>query len=87
MKKSGKTEYEAVIRQILVACLGCDEQDISGEKHLVDELYADSIALIDMVIMISEQLKLDMNEEDIIDINTVNDLYLWVENKKSLCDK
>ncbi|EGY29939.1 Acyl carrier protein [Candidatus Regiella insecticola 5.15] len=81
MKNSGKTDHKRITRQILVTCLGCSEQDLSDEKHLINDLYADSLALIDMVIMISEQLKIDMDEKDIININTVNDLYCWVENK------
>ncbi|WP_339058097.1 phosphopantetheine-binding protein [Candidatus Regiella endosymbiont of Tuberolachnus salignus] len=81
MKKNGKTDHKKITQQILATCFGCSEQDLSGEKHLINDLYADSLTLIDIVIMISEQLKIDMNEKDIININTVDDLYRWVENK------
>ncbi|BGI53554.1 MAG: hypothetical protein HamCj_19070 [Candidatus Hamiltonella defensa (Ceratovacuna japonica)] len=71
---------EARIRDILIDCLGCNEEDITPEKHLVDDLYADSVALIDMVIMISEKFKIEMTEKDFMHINTVKDLYRWTEN-------
>lgn len=70
---------EAKIRAILIDCLGCTEQDITPEKHLVNDLYADSVALIDMVLMISEKFKIEMTEKDFIEINTVKDLYRWTE--------
>ncbi|WP_235667835.1 hypothetical protein [Candidatus Williamhamiltonella defendens] len=49
------------------------------KKHLVDDLYADSVALIDMVIMISEKIsekfKIQMIKKDFMHINTAKDLY------------
>ncbi|KDQ90828.1 acyl carrier protein IacP, partial [Salmonella enterica subsp. enterica serovar Montevideo str. FVM_628064] len=53
-----------------------------GQTHLVEDLYADSLDLIDIVFGLSEEFDISCNENDLPDMTTFADICRVV--KKSL---
>lgn len=66
---------KAIIDEVLVSCLFCEQVDISPDKHIVNDLYADSVALLDITMALEERFGFDFNKQDIEQFETVGDLY------------
>jgi acyl carrier protein len=68
------------INAIIVWCLSIEADQLQPKRQLIEELYADSLALLDMVIMLNEEFAIDISGEEIIAIRTVADVYQTVKN-------
>jgi len=69
---------------MLAERLGLNEQDIADGLHLVDELYVDSLDLVEIEIGVMETFGVELSEEDILTMQTVADLRTIVSNKLAL---
>ena len=64
------------MKDILVEQLECDPEDITMESLLVDDLGADSLDAIDIVMSVEDTFKVEVPDEIIEKIETVGDLSL-----------
>jgi len=69
------TDSHQRIDDLLIACLGCEAQDIAPDKALVADLLADSMALMDIAMALEAQFGIEMDEKKMEKMNTVGDLY------------
>ncbi len=65
---------EVVTRQLLV-----DEADIKPEASFVDDLKADSLDLVELVMSLEEEFGVDVSDEEMEKIRTVQDAVDWVD--------
>ena len=56
-------EFEKV-RDIIVETLGCDAEEVTPEASLSDDLGADSLAAVELVMALEEATGLSIAEED-----------------------
>ncbi|WP_130833502.1 acyl carrier protein [[Erwinia] mediterraneensis] len=75
-------QYE--INQLLVDCLGCDIADITPEKHLVADLLADSVALLDIAMAVENKFNFIFDEKMMEKMNTVADLYAIIRRSQTV---
>jgi len=72
------TTYErvtgVVTRQLLV-----DEADVKPESSFVDDLKADSLDLVELVMSLEEEFGTDVSDEEMEKIRTVQDAVDWVD--------
>ncbi|EBO9741854.1 acyl carrier protein [Salmonella enterica] len=73
-------DIEARVKKVITSCIAVDVNSINGQTHLVDDLYADSLDLIDIVFGLSEEFDISCNENDLPDMTTVTDICRVVEN-------
>ncbi|EAS9108776.1 acyl carrier protein [Salmonella enterica] len=73
-------DIEARVKKVITSCIAVDVDSINGQTHLVDDLYADSLDLIDIVFGLSEEFDISCNENDLPDMTTVTDICRVVEN-------
>ncbi len=70
------TVFERV-RAIVVEQLGVDEEDVTPEASFVDDLNADSLDLVELIMSIEEEFtgdaELEISDEDAEKITTVRD--------------
>ncbi|CAM3854147.1 phosphopantetheine-binding protein [Serratia silvae] len=71
------------VDEILMRCTGVDIANITPEKHLVIDLMADSIALIDIAIELESAFGFVFTEHDMQSVNTVADIYDLVTTRSS----
>ena len=64
------------MKDILVEQLECNPEDITMESLLVDDLGADSLDAIDIVMSVEDTFKVEVPDEIIEKIETVGDLSL-----------
>ncbi|MBE7043257.1 MAG: acyl carrier protein [Ruminococcaceae bacterium] len=65
-------EFEA-IKQIIVDQLGVDEADVTMEASFVDDLGADSLDLVELVMAMEDEFGMEIPDEDVEGIHTVAD--------------
>lgn len=68
------------IKDILVEQLECDAADITMESLLIDDLGADSLDAIDIVMSVEDEFKVEVPDEIIEKIETVGDIVNYIED-------
>ena len=68
------------MKDILVEQLECNPEDITMESLLVDDLGADSLDAIDIVMSVEDTFKVEVPDEIIEKIETVGDIVNYLED-------
>ena len=75
-------EFEKV-RDIIVEKLGCDAEEVTPEASLSDDLGADSLAAVELVMALEEATGLSIAEEDAANLKTVSDILTYLATHKN----
>jgi acyl carrier protein len=70
------------VKQIIVEQLGVDEAQVDPAASFVDDLGADSLDIVELVMKFEEDFELDIPDEDAENIKTVKDAIDYIEKKK-----
>ena len=73
-------EFER-IKEILVEQLGVSESEISAELSLSDDLGADSLDLVELVMAIEQEFDIEVTDEDAEKLKTVGDAVNFIKEK------
>ncbi|HTW67645.1 MAG TPA: acyl carrier protein [Bryobacteraceae bacterium] len=73
---------EQRVKQIIVEQLGVDEGQVDNNASFVDDLGADSLDIVELVMAFEEAFDIDIPDEDAEKIATVKDAIEYIENKK-----
>jgi acyl carrier protein len=63
-----------------VETLGCEENDVTLETNLKDDLGADSLTAVEMIMVLEDEFDIMIPEEASRDIETVGDLVNLVQS-------
>jgi acyl carrier protein len=69
------------VKQIIVEQLGVDENQVEPSASFVDDLGADSLDIVELVMAFEEAFGLDIPDEDAEKIKTVKDAVDYIESK------
>ncbi|NLB82063.1 MAG: acyl carrier protein [Clostridiaceae bacterium] len=69
------------IREILVEQLGVSEDEIDLNSSLTDDLGADSLDLVELVMAMEQEFDIEIHDEDAENIQTVGDAVNYVKEK------
>ena len=75
-------EFEKV-RDIIVETLGCEADQVTPEASLADDLGADSLASVELVMALEEAAGLSIAEEDAAKLKTVGDIMAYLAAHKN----
>ncbi len=70
------------VKEIIVEQLGVDESQVDPSASFVDDLGADSLDIVELVMAFEEAFDLDIPDEDAEKIKTVKDAIDYIEAKK-----
>ena len=70
-----------VVQEIIVEQLGVDEADIKPEASFVDDLNADSLDLVELVMSLEEEFGTEISDEDAENIRTVQDAVDYIDER------
>ena len=70
------------VKQIIVEQLGVDESQVEPNASFVDDLGADSLDIVELVMAFEEAFDLDIPDDDAEKIKTVKDAIDYIEAKK-----
>ena len=71
------------IKAILVEQLGVDESEVTPEAHFIDDLGADSLDTVELVMALEEEFGIEISDEDAEKIQTVGDVDKYVTEHAS----
>jgi acyl carrier protein len=72
---------EQKVKQIIVEQLGVDENQVDNTASFVDDLGADSLDIVELIMAFEEAFDLDIPDEDAEKITTVKDAIDYIEGK------
>jgi len=67
------------LKKIIVEQLGVDEADIKPEASFVDDLNADSLDLVELVMSLEEEFGTEISDEDAEGIRTVQNAVDYID--------
>jgi acyl carrier protein len=70
------------VKQIIVEQLGVDENQVDPSASFVDDLGADSLDIVELVMAFEEAFDLDIPDDEAEKIKTVKDAVDYIEAKK-----
>ncbi|UMQ52362.1 acyl carrier protein [Leptospira interrogans] len=71
------------VKSIIVEQLGVDESEVTPEAHFIDDLGADSLDTVGLVMALEEEFGIEISDEDAEKIQTVGDVTKFIDNLKS----
>ena len=71
--------YENV-KKIIVEQLGVDESDIGIESSFIDDLGADSLDIVELIMALEEEFDIEIPDSDAERITTVGDAVEYIKN-------
>ncbi|MGA7876860.1 MAG: acyl carrier protein [Desulfoferrobacter sp.] len=74
-----KSEMKGKIIEIIANQLGVEKDIITPEANVVDDLGADSLDVVELVMALEEAFDLEIPDEDAENIRTVKDIYDYLE--------
>jgi acyl carrier protein len=70
---------EERVKQIIVEQLGVDEAEVTPSASFVDDLGADSLDTVELVMAFEEAFEIEIPDEDAEKIRTVQDAITYIE--------
>lgn len=65
---------ESKVIQIISTQLAIESDDISGDSNFVEDLGADSLDIVELVMEIEDEFDLEIPDEDVENLSTVQDV-------------
>ncbi len=72
---------EEKVKNIIVEQLGVDNESVTPEASFIDDLGADSLDIVELVMTMEEEFDLEIPDEDAEKIKTVNDVINYIKTK------
>jgi acyl carrier protein len=69
----------AEVKRIIKEQLDVDEKDVKPESTFIDDLGADSLGLVELVLAFEESFEIDIPDEDTEKIRSVQDAVDYIE--------
>ena len=70
------------VRDIIVETLGCEAEQVTPEASLADDLGADSLAAVELVMALEEAAGVTIADADVESLKTVGDILKYLKENK-----
>ena len=70
------------VKSILSEQLDIAESDITAESQIAEDLGADSLDVVDLLMSLEDEFEVEIPDEEIENIKTVGDLVNFINNNK-----
>ena len=74
---------QAKVQGIIAEQLGVDEKEVTESASFIDDLGADSLDTVELVMAFEEEFDLEISDEDAEEITTVADAVRYITEKTS----
>ena len=69
------------VKKILCDQLDLEEEQVTEEAEVIEDLGADSLDIVDLVMTLEEEFDTEIPDEDIENLKTVGDLVKYIEER------
>ena len=73
-------DVKAKVRKIVADHLGIEEEKVTEEASFIDDLGADSLDIVELVMAMEEEFDLEIADEDAEKISTVNEAVEYINS-------
>src|SRR5207244_13503062 len=80
-KPGGIMAVDQKVKQIIVEQLGVDESQVDNTASFVEDLGADSLDIVELVMAFEEAFEIEIPDEDAEKITTVKDAIDYIESR------
>ena len=74
---------EAKVREIICEQLGVSEDEVTPEASFIEDLGADSLDIVELVMEFEKEFNIDIPDEDAEKLRTVGDAISYLQQKES----
>lgn len=67
------------VKEIIVEQLGVDEEEVTMEASFIDDLGADSLDIVELIMALEEEFDLEIPDEDAEKLRTVGDAVEYIK--------
>ena len=78
-----KKNISSTVKKMVVDHLGVDETKVTDEANFIDDLGADSLDTVELVMAFEEEFGSEISDTDAEKILTVGDAIKFIENKST----
>ena len=71
------------LKKIVIEQLGVDEEEVKPESSFVDDLNADSLDLVELIMSLEEEFGTEISDEDAERIRTVGDAVEYIDERNT----
>jgi acyl carrier protein len=68
------------VKEILMDQLDLEEEKVTMEASIIDDLGADSLDVVDLVMSLEEEFDVEIPDEQVENIKTVGDIVKYIED-------
>lgn len=72
---------EEKVKECIVTQLGVNEDEVTNEASFIDDLGADSLDIVELVMAFEEKFGIEIPDEDVEKLRTVGDAVKYVSEK------
>lgn len=76
------SEYEVKVKQIVAERLGVSEEKITPQSSFVDDLGADSLDQVELIMALEDEFDMEIPDEDAEKLKTIKDALDYIDSKK-----
>ena len=70
------------VKELIVEQLDVDEDSVTSGANIQDDLHADSLDVVDLVMSLEEEFDLEIPDEAVETIKTVGDIVKYIEDNQ-----
>jgi len=78
-----KKDISSTVKKMVVDHLGVDETKVTNESNFIDDLGADSLDTVELVMAFEEEFGAEISDTEAEKILTVGDAIKFIENKST----
>lgn len=79
--KSPMASVEDKVKECIVSQLGVNEDEVTPEASFIDDLGADSLDIVELVMALEDKFGIEIPDEDVEKMRTVKDAIDYVNSK------
>lgn len=73
---------EGRVKEIVCEQLGVSEEEVTPEASFIEDLGADSLDIVELVMALEEEYEMEISDEDAEKIKTVKDVIDYIDTHK-----
>ncbi len=76
------SDVETKVKEIVCEQLGVSDEEVAPNASFIEDLGADSLDIVELVMALEEEYDLEISDEDAEKIRTVGDVVGYIESNK-----
>lgn len=67
------------VKKVLVAELGVEEDQVTMESNIIEDLHADSLSVMQVIMGLEDEFGISVEDDDVKDLLRVKDIVAYLE--------